>query len=295
MEPWDGPAAMAFTDGRQVAAVLDRNGLRPARYVVTADDLVVLASEAGALPIPVERIRAKGRLEPGKMLVVNTTTGMILDDEAVKTELAMVRPYHRWIAENRIELDKLQTEPDERSQTKDHSGELTTLTPSLSLFEQQRVFGYTADEIKMVLGPMADAGEEPAGSMGNDTPLAVLSQRPQLLFSYFRQMFAQVTNPAIDPMREQLVMSLAMNLSPQGNLLEVGAEHARQIRIAQPVLTEQSVAVLRNVSEPSLRSVTLATVFSVAAGTGALELALDELRRRASEAITAGCGVIILS
>src|SRR5436190_18579040 len=136
MEPWDGPAAMAFTDGHHVAAVLDRNGLRPARYVVTADDLVVLASEAGALPIPVEKIRAKGRLEPGKMLVVNTTKGMILDDEAVKTELAMVRPYHRWIAENRIELDKLQAEPDAGSQTQDHGRELTTLTPSLSLFEQ---------------------------------------------------------------------------------------------------------------------------------------------------------------
>src|SRR5437762_3038977 len=295
MEPWDGPAAMAFTDGRQVAAVLDRNGLRPARYVVTADDLVVLASEAGALPIPVERIRAKGRLEPGKMLVVNTTTGMILDDEAVKTELAMVRPYHRWIAENRIELDKLQAEPDAGSQTQDHGRELTTLTPSLSLFEQQRVFGYTADEIKMVLGPMADAGEEPAGSMGNDTPLAVLSQRPQLLFSYFRQMFAQVTNPAIDPMREQLVMSLALNLDPQGNPHEVCPEHARQIRMAQPVLTEQATAALRNVSEPSLRAVTLSALFPVAEGVGGLEPAVDELCRRAAQSVSDGCGVLILS
>src|SRR5256714_4011055 len=277
MEPWDGPAAMAFTDGRQVAAVLDRNGLRPARYVVTADDLVVLASEAGALPIPIERIRAKGRVEPGKMLVVNTTTGMILDDEAVKTELAMVRPYHRWIAENRIELEqlqlqqRLQTEPDPKSQSQDFSGEVTTGGPSVSLFQQQRVFGYTADEIKMVLGPMADAGEEPAGSMGNDTPLAVLSQRPQLLFSYFRQMFAQVTNPAIDPMLAQLAMSLAMNLGPQGNLLEVGAEHARQIRIAQPVLDECATEALRAVTEPTLRAVTLPTIFSVAEGAEVLD------------------------
>src|SRR5205814_8494787 len=201
MEPWDGPAAMAFTDGHHVAAVLDRNGLRPARYVVTADDLVVLASEAGALPIPVEKIRAKGRLAPGKMLVVNTTKGVILDDEAVKTELAMVRPYGRWVSEQRIELEALKaTERDAGSGL------------PLSLFQRQRLFGYTADEIKMVLGPMADTGEEPAGSMGNDTPLAVLSERPQLLFSYFRQMFAQVTNPAIDPMRVQLVMSLALNL-----------------------------------------------------------------------------------
>src|SRR5438270_2349232 len=277
MEPWDGPAAMAFTDGRQVAAVLDRNGLRPARYVVTADDLVILSSEAGALPIAVERIRAKGRLEPGKMLVVNTTKGVILDDEAVKTELAMVRPYHRWISEQRIDLEALQTERVRVANGVDPSGELTSEERSVSLFEQQRVFGYTADEIKMVLGPMATVGEEPAGSMGNDTPLAVLSQRPQLLFSYFRQMFAQVTNPAIDPMREQLVMSLAMNLGPQGNLLEVGAEHARQIRISQPVLTEQATGALRNVNEPSLRAVTLSSLFSVGGGTGVLEPAVEEL------------------
>src|SRR5437762_585941 len=284
MEPWDGPAAMAFTDGHHVAAVLDRNGLRPARYVVTADDLVVLASEAGALPIPVEKIRAKGRLEPGKMLVVNTTKGVILDDEAVKTELAMVRPYGRWVSEQRIELEAL------KATARDAGSGLP-----LSLFQRQRLFGYTADEIKMVLGPMADTGEEPAGSMGNDTPLAVLSERPQLLFSYFRQMFAQVTNPAIDPMREQLVMSLALNLGPQGNLLEVGAEHARQIRIAQPVLTEQATAALRNVSDPALRAVTLSTLFPVAAGAGALESAVDALCRSASEAVEAHCGILILS
>ncbi len=286
MEPWDGPAAMAFTDGRSVAAVLDRNGLRPARYVVTADDLVVLASEAGALPVAVERIRAKGRLEPGRMFVVNTTTGQVLDDEAVKTELAMVRPWGRWVAEHRVSIEDL--EASERG-----------IGP-LPLFQRQRLFGYTADEVKMVLAPMADAGEEPAGSMGNDTPLAVLSDRPQLLFSYFRQMFAQVTNPAIDPMREQLVMSLAMNLGPQGNLLEVGAEHARQIRITQPVLTETDIAALRGMTEPSLRAVTLAAVFDATAGAAALEPALDSLckaaaRQAGSGNEGAGCGVLILS
>ena len=301
MEPWDGPAAMAFTDGHHVAAVLDRNGLRPARYVVTSDDLVVLASEAGALPIPVERIRAKGRLEPGRMLVVNTTQGVIQDDEAIKTQLAMVRPYHRWISEQRIDLEKLQTGRARAVTGVDASSDVTTRGPSSLvprpsfLFPLQRAFGYTADEIKMVLGPMADVGEEPAGSMGNDTPLAVLSHRPQLLFSYFRQMFAQVTNPAIDPMREQLVMSLAMNLGPQGNLLEVGAEHARQIRIAQPVLTEQATAALRDVSEPSLRAVTLSTLFLVADGTRALEPGVDALCLSARDAVAAGCGVLILS
>ena len=313
MEPWDGPAAMAFTDGRSVAAVLDRNGLRPARYVVTADDLVVLASEAGALPVAVERIRAKGRLEPGRMFVVNTTTGQVLDDEAVKTELAMVRPYGRWVAEHRVAIENLKAKERGIGSRVVGTGQgLFTEAPSpvpdapdpvqlpLSLFQRQRLFGYTADELKMVLSPMAQNGEEPAGSMGNDTPLAVLSERPQLLSSYFRQMFAQVTNPAIDPMREQLVMSLAMNLGPQGNLLEVGAEHARQIRIPQPVLTEVDVAALRSMTEPTLRAVTLDTVFDTSLGTAGLAVALEGLceaaaREAGSGTRDASCGILILS
>ncbi|HJQ52573.1 MAG TPA: glutamate synthase large subunit [Gemmatimonadaceae bacterium] len=314
MEPWDGPAAMAFTDGRQVAAVLDRNGLRPARYVVTADDLVVLASEAGALPIPASQIRAKGRLEPGRMLVVNTTQGRILDDEQVKTELASVRPYRRWVAEERVELEALVREAG--SGTGDAMGSPSAAASGfplpasplplpasrfplpasrLPLPTLQRAFGYTADELKMVLTPMAVAGEEPAGSMGNDTPLAVLSRRPQLLFSYFRQMFAQVTNPAIDPIREQLVMSLAMNLGPQANLLEETAEHARQIRIAQPVLTEESIEALRSVTELELRATTVPTVFPVADGAQGLEAAMRDLCAAASRAVHNGAGILILS
>jgi glutamate synthase domain-containing protein 2/glutamate synthase domain-containing protein 1/glutamate synthase domain-containing protein 3 len=307
MEPWDGPAAMAFTDGRQVAAVLDRNGLRPARYVVTADDLVVLASEAGALPIPVSQIRAKGRLEPGRMLVVNTTQGRILDDEQVKSELASVRPYRRWVAEQRVEMETLVRDGgsgrrEAGSETGDAMGTpsaaASPFPPPASRFPLptlQRAFGYTADELKMVLGPMTVAGEEPAGSMGNDTPLAVLSQRPQLLFSYFRQMFAQVTNPAIDPIREQLVMSLAMNLGPQANLLEETAEHARQIRIAQPVLTEDSIAALRSVTELELRATSIPTVFPVGHGEQGLEAAVRELCVSASRAVHQGAGILILS
>jgi glutamate synthase domain-containing protein 2/glutamate synthase domain-containing protein 1/glutamate synthase domain-containing protein 3 len=306
MEPWDGPAAVAFTDGRQVAAMLDRNGLRPARYVVTADDLVVLASEAGALPIPVENIRAKGRLEPGKMLVVNTTQGRILDDEAIKTELASVRPYRRWVSEQRVDLETLvakqganererREELRGRGEAIDARDEASPREHTVPLAIRQRVFGYTADELKMVLGPMADAGEEPAGSMGNDTPLAVLSGRPQLLFSYFRQMFAQVTNPAIDPIREQLVMSLAMNLGPQGNLLEETAEHAKQLRIGQPILSELAMSALRGVTDPALRAVTLPALFPVVDGNGGLELAVNELCRAAGKAVAADCGVLILS
>jgi len=286
MEPWDGPAAVAFTDGRQVAAMLDRNGLRPARYVVTADDFVVMASEAGALTIPVGNIRAKGRLEPGKMLVVNTTQGRILDDEAIKMELASVRPYRRWVAEQRIDLSTIVAE---------RGANEPQAEPSVPLFVRQHAFGYTTDEVKMVLGPMADAGEEPAGSMGNDTPLAVLSGRPQLLSAYFRQMFAQVTNPAIDPIREQLVMSLAMNLGPQCNLLEETAEHAKQIRIAQPVLTEESISALRGVTDPTLRAVTLSALFTAADGPRGLEWSVNALCRAATNAVTRGCGVLILS
>ncbi len=290
MEPWDGPAAVAFTDGRQVAAVLDRNGLRPARYVITTDDLVVLSSEAGALPIPVENVRAKGRLEPGKMLVVNTTQGRILDDEALKSEMALVRPYQRWVAEQRIDLATLVAEREA-----DSLGEVTRVEPSLPLPVQQRAFGYTTDELKMVLGPMADAGEEPAGSMGNDTPLAVLSARPQLLFSYFRQLFAQVTNPAIDPIREQLVMSLAINLGPQRNLLDETVEHAKQIRITQPALTEREISALRGVNDPELRAVTLPALFPVADGTIGLVLAVNELCSAAAREVSAGCGILIMS
>ncbi|MGI8402693.1 MAG: glutamate synthase large subunit [Gemmatimonadaceae bacterium] len=309
MEPWDGPAAVAFTDGRQVAAMLDRNGLRPARYVVTADDFVVLSSEAGALDIPVANIRAKGRLEPGKMLVVNTTQGRILDDEAIKTELASVRPYRRWVAEQRIDLETLVADRNAAIQGEGAALETDRADSehSMPLMARQQIFGYTADELKMVLGPMAEAGEEPAGSMGNDTPLAVLSRRPQLLSSYFRQMFAQVTNPAIDPIREQLVMSLAMNLGPQHNLLEETAEHAKQIRIAQPVLSEHEIDALRGVTDPVLRAVTLRALFpvmdadsvNVAGGSVergvALDVALQALCRKASEAVAAGCGVLILS
>jgi glutamate synthase domain-containing protein 2/glutamate synthase domain-containing protein 1/glutamate synthase domain-containing protein 3 len=290
MEPWDGPAAVAFTDGRQVAAVLDRNGLRPARYVITTDDLVVFSSEAGALAIPIEDVRAKGRLEPGRMLVINTTQGRILDDEALKSEMASVRPYQRWVAEQRIDLATLIAESE--------AAPLVEIAPrelSLPLTVRQRAFGYSTDELKMVLAPMADAGEEPAGSMGNDTPLAVLSERPQLLSSYFRQLFAQVTNPAIDPIREQLVMSLAMNLGPQRNLLDETVEHAKQIRITQPVLTDSAMSALRGVADPELRAVTLPAIFPAAGGTSGLEPAVEELCRAAVREVVAGCGILVLS
>jgi glutamate synthase domain-containing protein 2/glutamate synthase domain-containing protein 1/glutamate synthase domain-containing protein 3 len=287
MEPWDGPAALAFTDGRQIGCVQDRNGLRPARWIVTDDDIVILSSEAGALPVDAESIREKGRLRPGQLLVVNTTQGRLLHDDEIKSELASLRPYRRWISEQRVDLSSLIA-----AQASEHRG--PAALDDGALFNAQRRFGYTREELNMILAPMATAGEEALGSMGSDTPLAVLSDRPQLLFSYFRQLFAQVTNPPIDPIREALVMSVRMRLGAQGNLLDETPEHARQIDVEHPVLTPAGIAALRSIEEPSLRPVTLSAAFSPDAENG-LENAVAALCDSALDAVRAGCGTIILS
>ncbi|MBK5188988.1 MAG: glutamate synthase subunit alpha, partial [Gemmatimonadaceae bacterium] len=225
MEPWDGPAAVAFTDGRVVGATLDRNGLRPGRWAVTADGLVVFSSEAGALELPAASITSKGRLQPGKMLLVDTVAGRVLHDDELKREAADAQPYAARVASHRIDLDAL-------------PAPVIPAAPSgESLLEQQSAFAYTAEELRLVLAPMATSGEEPIGSMGTDTPLAVLSYEPRLLFDYFTQQFAQVTNPPIDPIREQLVMSLGMNIGPRSNLLDDDAPDASRVRVRGPVLT----------------------------------------------------------
>ena len=208
MEPWDGPASIAFTDGIRIGAVLDRNGLRPSRYYVTKDDLVVMASEVGVLDIPPDRILLKGRLQPGRMLLVDTEQGRIIDDEELKDQLANEHPYRQWLDENLISLESIPspavpTEPD-------HATVLT----------RQQAFGYTSEDLKLLLAPMAVAGNEAIGSMGNDTPLAVLSERPQLLYNYFKQLFAQVTNPPVDAIREELIMSTDTTVGPEANMLE---------------------------------------------------------------------------
>jgi glutamate synthase domain-containing protein 2/glutamate synthase domain-containing protein 1/glutamate synthase domain-containing protein 3 len=282
MEPWDGPAAVAFTDGRQIGAILDRNGLRPGRYVVTDDDFVILASEAGALDVPIENVRAKGRLRPGNMLLVNTTQGRIVDGEELKNELAGLHPYRRWIAEQRIPLKERGAALPPEAQARS----------AQALTRRHVTFGYTSEDLHILLAPMATTGEEPIGSMGNDTPLAALSERPQLLFGYFRQLFAQVTNPAIDPIREQLVMSLGMNLGPRRNLLDATPEHTRQIRLEQPVLTASTYAAL---TEPRLRPAILETLFRAAGGAAALESAIESLCAVAAAAARSGAELLILS
>ncbi len=283
MEPWDGPAAVCFTDGKLVGATLDRNGLRPCRYQVTKDDLVVLASEAGVLPTEPENIRTKGRLQPGRMFLVDTGQGRIIDDEEIKTEITKRKPYRQWLTQHRVSLDEL-PEPLNVPQP-DHP----------TLRQRQQAFGYTVEELKMVLMPMAVNGEEPISSMGTDTPLAVLSLRPQLLFKYFKQLFAQVTNPPIDPIRENLVMSLVTNIGPKPNVIAEIPEACRRIKLQQPILGNADLQKIRMIGDPHFKSKTLPLLFKVAEGPDGLTSAIEQLCQQASQAIRNGEKFLILS
>jgi glutamate synthase domain-containing protein 2/glutamate synthase domain-containing protein 1/glutamate synthase domain-containing protein 3 len=283
MEPWDGPAAIAFTDGRVIGATLDRNGLRPGRYVVTHDGLVVMASEVGVLDIPPEQVKRKGRLQPGKMFLVDTVEGRIISDKEIKSRLAAQQPYADWLRENQITIDQL-PEP-----SRMHHPDAETL------LRRQRAFGYSDEDLKMILGPMATAGEEPVGSMGTDTPLACLSDKPQSLFNYFKQLFAQVTNPPIDPIREEMVMSLISYIGSERNILEAAPESCHMLKLEHPLLTNRELEKLRRVSYRDLLATTLPTLFRVGEGEPGLQRALDELCQRASRAVKAGYSVLILS
>ena len=283
MEPWDGPAAVCFTDGKLIGATLDRNGLRPCRYQVTTDDIVVLASEAGVLPEKANKIRQKGRLQPGRMFLVDTVQGRIIDDEEIKSEFVRRKPYRQWLTQYRVSLDEL---PDPMNVPQpDHP----------TIRQRQQAFGYTVEELKMVLTPMVMTGEEPISSMGTDTPLAVLSNRPQLLFKYFKQLFAQVTNPPIDPIREQLVMSLVTNIGPKPNLIAETPEACRRIKLQQPILTNADLQKIRTIGDPHFRSKTLSLLFRVAEGPDGIGVAVDELCKQASKAIQEGEKFLILS
>ncbi len=284
MEPWDGPALIAACDGDRICTTLDRNGLRPFRYVVTKDDFVVGASEAGVLEIPPERILTRGRLQPGRLFLIDTIRGRIVTDEEIKHEISSRRPYRAWLDEHMENLDDL-PEPDD--------------VPRLNLEtleERQRAFGYTSEELKILVGPMAATGAEPVGSMGNDAPLAVLSNKPQLLFHYFKQLFAQVTNPPLDAIREELVTSVDTSIGPEQDLFAETPEHCRQLRIARPVLSNGELARIRELDRPGLKSETLPALFERSADPGALEAAVDELCREAGRAIRErGATLLILS
>src|SRR5918911_373577 len=241
MEPWDGPASIAFTDGTVIGAVLDRNGLRPSRYYVTKDDMVVMASEVGVLDIPPEKILVKERLHPGKIFLVDTAQGRIIDDDEIKAQLAAEHPYGEWLRQNQVRLEDVAAAPLTES---DHATVLT----------RQMAFGYTHEDLRLLLAPMAKNGEEPIGSMGTDTALAVLSDRPRPLYDYFKQLFAQVTNPPLDQIREELVTAMESTIGPEGNLLKPSPESCRQIAIPDPVLTNEETAKLRDVVVPGFKS-----------------------------------------
>jgi glutamate synthase (NADPH/NADH) large chain len=283
MEPWDGPAAIAFTDGRVVGATLDRNGLRPGRYIVTKDDLVVLASEAGVLDVPAEDIRKKGRLQPGRMFLVDTVQKRIISDTEIKKSLAARQPYGDWLKQQQVSVDSL-PEP----------SRVIASNPE-TLLRRQRAYGYSEEDLRLLLAPMGARGEEPVGSMGTDTPLACLSDRPQPLFNYFKQLFAQVTNPPIDPIREELVMSLISYIGTERNILDETPENCHTLRLPHPILSNRDLEKLRRVSSGDLLATTLPALFRAADGEVGLRHSLDDLSARAAHAVASGYTLLIIS
>ena len=286
MEPWDGPAAVAFTDGRQIGATLDRNGLRPARYLVTDGDLVVLASESGTLPIPESSIVTKWRLQPGKMLLVDLEEGRIVSDDEVKTELAASHPYAEWVKRTQIVLEDLQNVEARAART------------DVPLLDKQQAYGYSKEDLTTLLAPMGSKGEEPTGSMGTDTPIAPLSDKPKLLYNYFKQNFAQVTNPPIDPIREELVMSLISFIGPRPNIFDIeGTSKRKRLEVRQPILTNDDLEKIRCISffEEAFDTKTLDITYPAKMGAEGMHESLDRLCDRAEAAVDGGYNIIILS
>ena len=283
MEPWDGPASIAFTDGIQMGAVLDRNGLRPSRYYVTKDDLVVMASEVGVLDIAPEDILSKGRLQPGRMFLVDTREGRIVSDEEIKQGIVTEHPYRQWLNDNLLKLGELPEA--EQLPEADHA----------TVLQRQQAFGYTFEDLRILMSPMAKQGVEAVGSMGTDTPLAVLSGKPQPLYNYFQQLFAQVTNPPIDSIREEIVTSSVTTIGTEGNLLQPTPASCHQIELPTPILTNEELAKLRHINQPGFKSVTMPMLFRAVGGEQALAQAMDDLYTQADQAIAAGNNILILS
>jgi glutamate synthase (NADPH) large chain len=286
MEPWDGPASVAFTDGEVIGAVLDRNGLRPSRYWVTDDDLVVMASEVGVIDVEPSKIVAKGRLQPGKMFLIDTRQGRIIADDEIKSELAALHPYGEWLEAGMVNLADL---PEREHVVFSHD----------SVLRRQQMFGYTHEELRILLTPMAATGGEALGSMGTDTPLAVLSERPRLLFDYFKQLFAQVTNPPLDAIREEVVTAVSSSVGPEANLLAPGPESCRQLALPFPIIDNDELAKIIHINDdgthPGLQARVLSGLYRVADGGAGLRTALDSVCRQASEAIENGARIIVLS
>ena len=297
MEPWDGPAAMAFTDGRHIGGTLDRNGLRPARYVITEDDLVVMASESGVLPIPESRIVKKWRLQPGKMFLIDLEAGRIIDDKELKDTYANAKPYKAWIKSVRIKLNEIKLTESQLAagRAKDAQGE----KPALTLLDRQQAFGYTQEDLKFLMAPMAVLGEEATGSMGNDSPLAVTSNKLKPLYNYFKQLFAQVTNPPIDPIRESMVMSLVSFIGPKPNILDTNnVNPPMRLEVAQPILNFDDMARLRNIGQHTggkFKAYELNICYPVAWGKEGIEASLASLCAEAVDAVKSGHNILIVS
>ncbi|MGH7023015.1 MAG: glutamate synthase large subunit, partial [Caulobacteraceae bacterium] len=289
MEPWDGPAAIAFTDGRRVGATLDRNGLRPARFIITDQDHVIMASEVGVLAVPEERIVRKWRLQPGKMLLIDMEQGRIIEDEEIKDSLARAKPYAEWLSNTQFKLEDLPEPP---------HWEPARQGADADLLDRQQAFGYTQEDIAFFLEPMGESGDDPVGSMGTDTPLAALSDRPRLLYDYFKQNFAQVTNPPIDPIREELVMSLVSMIGPRPNLLGRQAGTHKRLEVSQPVLTNadlEKVRAIADLLDGAFRTVTLDITWPAEDGEAGLQLALERLCAEATDKVLADNNILILS
>jgi glutamate synthase domain-containing protein 2/glutamate synthase domain-containing protein 1/glutamate synthase domain-containing protein 3 len=285
MEPWDGPASIAFTDGKVVGATLDRNGLRPSRYYVTRDDIVVLASEVGVLSIPPEDVVKKERLQPGRMLLIDTEEGRIISDEEIKQEIASEHPYREWLDQNLVKFDRLKEKPEFTEPESGHE----------EIVHRQKVFGYTWEDLKINVGPMAENMLQPVGSMGNDAPIAALSNEPQLLYNYFKQLFAQVTNPPIDPIREELITSTETLLGSQGNILNPGPESCRQIELKTPIMTNDELDLLKTMDLDGFKAEVLPILFESGSGGKGLEKSLEKLFKAADKAIEKGANILILS
>ncbi|MCI0364169.1 MAG: glutamate synthase subunit alpha, partial [Phycisphaerales bacterium] len=283
MEPWDGPASIAFTDGRKIGAVLDRNGLRPSRYYVTKDDMVIMASEVGVLDVAPERVLQKGRLQPGRMFLIDTEKGRIVADEEIKGDIAKQHPYRQWLDQHMVELAHLPEPPD------------ATEPSHQTVLRRQQAFGYTFEDLRMLMVPMARDAVEAVGSMGTDTPLAVLSDKPQSLFNYFKQLFAQVTNPPIDCIREEIITSSETTIGSERNLLKPEPESCRLIELKSPILTNEEFAKLKHVDQPGFKSMILPMLYPVDEGAAGLEKALADIFATASQAIKDGVNILILS
>src|SRR5690606_28629703 len=293
MEPWDGPAAIAFTDGRQIGATLDRNGLRPARYCVTEGDTVIMASEAGVLPIPESRIVKKWRLQPGKMFLIHLEQGRIIDDQELKDQLANSKPFREWIDSVRIRMDQIEIDP------RDAAATARPPASGASLLDRQQAAGFTQEDIKFLIMPMAEQGQEAIGSMGNDAPLAVLSERSKPFYNYFRQLFAQVTNPPIDSIREELVMSLVSFVGPKPNLLDLNNVNPPiRLELQQPVLDFEGMAKIRNIelyTDNKFKSYELDVSYPLEWGCEGIEARLASLASEAEDAVRSGFNILIVT